>query len=63
MTTQKTCTVCGSKKTKIGKLHGVASLQSLDARSGLGGSELHMTFCADCGEVIGIKVAEPDKIK
>lgn len=63
MTTQKKCTVCGSEKTKIGKLHGVATLQSLDARTGLSGSELHMVFCADCGEVIEIKVTEPDKIK
>ena len=63
MENKKTCSACESKNIKTGKLHGVASLQSLDARSGLNGSELHMSFCADCGEVIGIKVANPDKIK
>ena len=63
MESKKTCSVCGSENIKTGKLHGVASLQSLDARTGLNGSDLHMSFCADCGEVIGIKVANPDKIK
>jgi len=38
-------------------------LQSLHARNAFGGSELYVTFCADCGEVVEIKVAKPDKIK
>ena len=63
MESKKTCSVCGSGNTKTGKLHGVASLQSIDARTGLLGSDLHVSFCADCGEVIGLKVANPDKIK
>lgn len=56
------CTVCGSEEMKTGKLMGIASLQSLSSRSGLGGSELNLTFCAKCGEVRSIKVVEPDKI-
>ena len=60
---KKTCSACGGENIKTGKLHCVASLQSLDARTGLNGSDLHLSFCADCGEVIGIKVANPDKIK
>lgn len=57
------CPICGSEKTKQGKLMGIATLQSMDARSGIGGSELNFTFCAECGEVLGIKVVDPDKIK
>ena len=45
------------------KLHGSASLQSLDARTGLGGSELIFTFCKDCGEVLGIKVKSPGSVR
>lgn len=60
---EKICPVCGSTQTKQGKLHGTASLQSLGARTGLGGSELIFTFCKDCGEVLGIKVKSPDSVK
>ena len=56
---RKICPMCGSSQTMQGKLHGTASLQSLDARTGLGGSELIFTFCKDCGEVLGIKVKSP----
>lgn len=57
------CPVCGCTQNKKGKLLGVATLHSLDSRVGVGGSELIFTFCAKCGEVTGIQVAEPDKIK
>lgn len=56
------CTVCGSEEIKKGKITGIAALQSLKSRSGLGGSELIFTFCSECGEVLGIKVANPEKI-
>jgi phosphoglycerate kinase len=57
----KSCPICSSEKTKFGRLTGAASLQSID--SNLGSSDLIVVFCADCGEVIGMTVAEPDKIK
>lgn len=57
------CPVCGCTQVKKGKLLGVATLHSLDSRVGVGGSELIFTFCGECGEVMGIKVANPDKIK
>ncbi len=44
------------------KLHGVASLQALKSRVGVGGSELIVSFCSECGEVLGIKVANPEKV-
>ncbi len=56
------CTVCGNKNIKKGKLQGVASLQSINSRVGIGGSELIVSFCAECGEVLNIKVANPEKI-
>lgn len=59
----KICPVCGSEQTKQGKLQGIATRQSLNARTSIGGSELIFTFCAECGEVLGIKVEAPDKIK
>lgn len=58
----KKCTVCGNEKIKKGKLTGIAALQSLKSRSSLSGSELIFTFCSECGEVLGIKVAKPEKI-
>lgn len=57
------CPACGCKHMKQGKLMGIAAVQSLDARTPLSGSELIITFCADCGEVTGLKVKDPDKIK
>ncbi len=58
----KKCTVCGNEKIKKGKLHGVASLQALKSRVGVGGSELIVSFCSECGEVLGIKAANPEKV-
>lgn len=58
----KKCPVCGNEKVKKGKMHGVASLQSLDSRVGIGGSEMILSFCAECGEVLGMKVANPEKV-
>ena len=58
----KKCPVCGNDKVKKGKLHGVASLQALNSRVGVGGSELIVSFCSECGEVLGNKVAKPQKV-
>lgn len=57
------CPVCGGKHMKQGKLTGIAAVQSQGARSALGGSELILTFCASCGEVTGLKVKDPEKVK
>ena len=57
---RKSCPVCSSDKTKFGKLTGCASLQPLETDSGI--SDLVFMFCADCGEVISISVADPSKI-
>lgn len=57
------CPACGGKQMKQGKLMGIAAVQSLDARTPLSGSELVITFCAGCGEVTGLKVRNPEKIK
>ena len=63
MDNKKICPVCGNEETKQGKLHGVATLHSLDARVGVGGSDLIFTFCCKCGEVLSIKVDKPEIIK
>lgn len=57
------CPVCGHEEVKTGKLKGVASVFSMQSKSGFGGSEVYITFCAKCGEVLSMKVAEPYKIK
>ena len=57
------CSKCGSTERKQGKIAGMASLQSLDSKTGLGGSELMVEFCSDCGEVTSIKVKNPSAIK
>lgn len=61
-TNVKTCPICGCEQMKKGKLHGTATLHSLNSRVGAGGSDLIFTFCAECGEVLGIKAANPEKI-
>ena len=38
-TNMNSCPVCGSEETKKGKLHGVATLHSLDSRVGVGAPE------------------------
>lgn len=58
----KKCTLCGNEKIKKGKLHGVASLQALNSHVGIGGSELIISFCSECGEVVDIKVANPERV-
>ena len=57
----RSCPVCSSDKAKFGRLTGAAALHSIDPT--LGSSELIVMFCGDCGQVIAITVAEPDKIK
>lgn len=58
----KICPVCNSQSIKAGRLTGEATLKSLDYIKETDGSELLVTFCADCGEVLGIRVVEPQKI-
>ncbi|MBU3171698.1 hypothetical protein [Clostridium estertheticum] len=57
------CSKCGSTDIKQGKIAGISSLQSLNSRTGLGGSELLVNFCNSCGEVTSIKVKNPSAIK
>lgn len=57
------CNKCGEENSKSGKITGIAAVQSLDSRTGLGGSDLLITFCSKCGNVIEMKVANPEKIK
>lgn len=61
----KKCTMCGSEKIKKGKTIGGA--QSLNCRAGVGsgvfGSDLIISFCSECGEVLDMKVANPEKVK
>lgn len=63
MTNLHVCAACGSETMKTGKLHGVATVHGLNSRVGIGGSELLITFCANCGEVLRMKVAQPEKIE
>ena len=57
------CTMCGSEKIKKGKIHGMAAVLSLNSRTGMFGSALIVSFCAECGEVLDIKVANPEKVR
>lgn len=63
MDKQKVCSKCGGTSFKIGKLFGVAAVHSLDARTGVGGSDLLVEFCDACGNVEGITVKNPENIK
>ncbi|MDD3140771.1 MAG: hypothetical protein PHX08_17620 [Lachnospiraceae bacterium] len=57
------CEKCGSTQCKEGKIGGIATVQSINSKTGLGGSELIITFCKECGEVFGLTVKNPDAIK
>ena len=59
----KYCDKCGKDNRKIGKLAGIAAIQSLSSKTGIGGSDLILTFCGECGNVIEMKVESPNKIK
>ncbi len=58
---QRECPACGGTEARTGKLSGVAAVLPLEARTGLGGSELLVTFCAQCGEVWSLRVKDPEK--
>lgn len=57
------CKNCMKSEIKVGKISGIAALQSLDSKTGIGGSELKVYFCSKCGEVIKMIVNNPDAIK
>lgn len=57
------CEKCGSDCFKEGKIAGISAVKSLDAKTGLGGSELIVTFCKECGTVSRLTVKNPDAIK
>lgn len=57
------CEKCGSNQCKEGKIGGIAAVQPIHSKTGLGGSELIITFCKECGEVSGLNVKNPDAIK
>lgn len=57
------CTMCGSEKIKKGKIHGMAAVMPLNSRTGMFGSALIVSFCSECGEVLDMKVANPEKVK
>lgn len=57
------CPVCGNEKIRKGKIHGSAAVMSLKSRNGMFGSALIVSFCSECGEVVGLKVANPEKVK
>ncbi len=59
----KKCTMCGCEKIKKGKIHGMAAVVPLYYRTGMFGSALIVSFCSKCGEVLDMKVANPDKVK
>ena len=56
------CPVCGGEEFKEGQLMGKASVQPMNSNVNLGmlgGSELILTFCAQCGEVVRQRVRDP----
>lgn len=56
-----TCPVCGHDVMKSGRLNPPAYIVEMDSIVNLKRSEVHVTFCAKCGEIISMKVAEPYK--
>lgn len=57
------CPMCGCEKIKKGKVHGMAAVLPVRSRNGMFGSAIILSFCAECGEVLDIKVANPEKVK
>ena len=55
------CPVCGHDVIKTGRLNPPAYIVEMNSIVNLKRSEVHVTFCAKCGEIISMKVAEPYK--
>ena len=55
------CPVCGHDVVKSGRLNPPAYVVEMNSIVNLKRSEVHVTFCAKCGEIISMKVAEPHK--
>ncbi|MGQ8872243.1 hypothetical protein [Paenibacillus sp. TSA_86.1] len=58
-TTSRTCNDCGS--TSFVEATDFINLRPLDKKMALG-SERVYTICQDCGEVVSIKVKNPEKL-
>lgn len=56
------CDKCGNDNVKVGKISGIAALKSMNAKTGIGGSEIKVYFCSECGKVIEMVVDNPDAI-
>jgi len=57
------CNQCKGTETKEGKLFGVAGIHPMDAKHGLGGSDVIIRFCAKCGMVLNMQVKNPESLK
>ncbi|KLU57670.1 hypothetical protein MHI48_28525 [Paenibacillus sp. FSL H7-0942] len=58
-TSEKKCTDCGG--TSFVQASDFINLRPLDKKMALG-SERVFTVCLDCGEVVSIKVKNPEKL-
>lgn len=56
------CDKCNNTNIKVGKISGIAALKSLNAKTGIGGSEVKVYFCAECGKVLEMFVENPEAI-
>jgi hypothetical protein len=59
-TTNKKCSVCGGISFAQGSDY--INLRPLDKKFAIGSEKIY-TFCLSCGEVLSIKIKNPDKIK
>lgn len=57
------CKECQGTTMKEGKLSGIAAVRSLNAKTGLGGSEVRVCFCEKCGAVAAMYVEHPEAVK
>ena len=67
MENSKQCPVCGSKEIKQGKQHGeYARMYPINAKKSdffIGGSDIISDICTECGHILSMKVAKPEKFK
>ncbi|AFC30763.1 hypothetical protein PM3016_3972 [Paenibacillus mucilaginosus 3016] len=59
----KSCKRCGGTEFGHGKIVGEGSVYPLKARFAIGGSELVLEFCLDCGEVDSLRVKAPHSFR
>jgi predicted RNA-binding Zn-ribbon protein involved in translation (DUF1610 family) len=58
------CPVCGAAEIKQGKQKGIyARMYPINSKLNIGGSDIIADICTNCGNIISMRVARPEKFR